>query len=145
MGEIPNIVTSWFIISMEIPTVYIYIYIFTSPRLLHRQETRNSNACIQQDFFWGGLWGVVKSSWPRQPMGEPINVPLLRGNSGQKPLPSLQLTARLALKTGNPERKRSYSNHLFSGANCWLLLVSGRVKHIKTYYDWKSESHLNSA
>ena len=40
---------------------------------------------------------------------------------------TLPETNKFAPKKGHPKRKRSYSNHLFLGAN--LLLVSGRVSH----------------
>ncbi len=49
-------------------------------------------------------------------------------NDGLKNVASLKLTVRTC-RTGHPQRKRSSSNHPFSGAN--LLLVSGRVSPFK--------------
>ena len=48
----------------------------------------------------------------------------IEGREFQALLPSLKLTARALENRPGPKRKRSYSNHPFSGGN--LLLVSGR-------------------
>ena len=95
-----------------------------------------SNPTQPRQFFWGklcipGIFGyhhlAIFQGQTQTPLRRPTETSDTQGPEWKSQLdskPTLPKTNRSPLKIGHPKRKRSYSNHPFSGAK---MLVSGRV------------------